>query len=64
MLGAASTFIDAADIPLAAEYSVVRAVLVVPGAKAGRAHGENHQVSPIGNFFLASVFLFWRRNRD
>jgi hypothetical protein len=38
MLGAASNFIDAADIPLAAKHGVVGAVLVDPGAKAGRAH--------------------------
>jgi hypothetical protein len=46
MLGAASNFIDAADIPLAAEHGVVRAVLVDPGAKAGRAHCERHQLAP------------------
>src|ERR1700716_3277280 len=34
MLGAASDLIDAADIPLAAEHGVVRAVLVDPRAKA------------------------------
>ena len=43
MIGTASNFIDAADIPLPAEYGVVRAVLVDPGAQAGRAHGERHQ---------------------
>jgi hypothetical protein len=42
MLGAASNFIDAANIPLAAEYGVVPAVLVDPGAKAGRAELEGH----------------------
>jgi hypothetical protein len=40
MRGAASNFIDAADIPLAAEHGVVLAVLVDPRAKAGKAHGE------------------------
>jgi hypothetical protein len=39
MLRSASNFIDAADIPLAAEHGVVRAFLVDPRAKAGRAHG-------------------------
>jgi hypothetical protein len=42
MLGTASNFIDAADIPLPAEYGVVRAVLVDPRAEASRAHGECH----------------------
>jgi hypothetical protein len=37
-------FIDAADIPLAAEHGVVRAILVDPGAKAGRAELERHQI--------------------
>ena len=43
MLGAASDFLDAADIPLAAEHGIVGAVLVDPGAEAGRAHGECHE---------------------
>jgi hypothetical protein len=40
--GEAVTFVDATDIPLATEHGVVHAVLVDPGAKAGRAHGECH----------------------
>ena len=40
MLGAAAYLIDAANIPLAAEHGVVSAILVDPGAQAGRAHGE------------------------
>ena len=43
IIRAASHLIDAADIPLAAEHGVVGAVLVDPGAKAGRAHGECHE---------------------
>jgi hypothetical protein len=39
-----SNFIDVADIPLAANHGVVRAVLVDPRAKPGRAHGERHSV--------------------
>jgi hypothetical protein len=42
MLGAASDFLDAADIPLAAEHGIVGAVLVDPGAEAGRAELEGH----------------------
>jgi hypothetical protein len=43
---AASNFIDAADIPLAAEYDDVHAFLVDARAEAGRAHGERHQLAP------------------
>jgi hypothetical protein len=53
---AASDFIDAADIPLAAEHGVVRAVLVNPRAKAGRAHGEcaMSQLAFGGSLFTSS----------
>ena len=37
MLGTASNFIDAADIPLAAENAVIDIVFVSAGAEAGEA---------------------------
>src|SRR6476469_1526615 len=39
-IGAAARFVDTTDLPLASKDGVIRAVLVDPGAEAGRAHGE------------------------
>ena len=41
-VGTAAGLVDATNIPLATVDGVVRAVLVDPGAKAGRAHGQSH----------------------
>ena len=45
-------FRSAADLPLAGKYGVVRAVLVDPGAKAGRAHGQSHRVNSVSELFF------------
>ena len=42
-VGTAAGLVDATNIPLATVDGIVRAVLVDPGAEAGRAHREGHQ---------------------
>src|SRR4029077_14924177 len=72
-VGTATGFVNAADCPSAAVDGVVRAVLVDPGAKAGRAHGERHQpahaltttvTSPVRRSFTATSLCGFRRLRN
>jgi hypothetical protein len=42
IIGTATGLVNAANRPSAAVDGVIRSVLIGPGAKAGRTHGESH----------------------
>ena len=55
IVGTAARFVDAADLPLAGNDGVVRAVLVDPGAKSGWAEFESHQPGPIASIICHMI---------
>ena len=57
MIGASANFVDAADIPLAAEHQVIRAVLVDLGAQPAWAHLEGHRPTFFSPVFNTCMFL-------
>ena len=58
VFGTAARLVDAANFPLASADGVVRAVLVDPGAEAGRAELEGHYNYTANRVIFATLQTF------